>query len=121
MCLLYAATWLGEETRILAIRTALTRSIKLLRRSFFLPVSSFHNQIRENGRWIVQITRQLSALSLPLLSVPQFGGVGAIHDGSRVHFMSCQIDAITSFPSMAECACPFSSMLIPNNMAFLRN
>lgn len=59
---------------MLAMRTALTRSIKFSSKSFFLPVSSFHSQIKVIGRWIVQITHQLSALSLPLFGVPQFGG-----------------------------------------------
>src|ERR1700761_5852603 len=57
--------------------------------------------IKVMGRWTVQITLQLFALSLPHVGVPQLLGTSETQDGSSVRAMSAQTASITSFPRTA--------------------
>src|ERR1700761_2451777 len=60
-----------------------------------------HSLINIMGRWTVQITLQLFALSLPRAAVPQFDGAFVTQDGSSVRAMSAQTASMTSLPSTA--------------------
>ncbi len=81
----------------------ITKSMKFSNMAFWLsgtspPPQSLINVI---GRWMVQTTLQLFALSLPRAAVPQFEGAFVTQDRSSVRAMSAQIASITSLPSTA--------------------
>jgi hypothetical protein len=92
-----------ETERRLAIWTAQTKSMKfwsLCFRSSGAP-SPPQSLIKVMGRWTVQITLQLFALSFPRVVVPQLRGTSVTHEGSSVRAMSAQIASIMSFPRAA--------------------
>src|ERR1700761_7641601 len=60
-----------------------------------------HSQIKVMGRWMVQMTCQLFALSFPHDSVPQSEGTSVTQDRSSVRAMSSQTASMMSLPRMA--------------------
>jgi hypothetical protein len=60
-----------------------------------------HNLIKVMGRWTVQMTLQLFAVSLPHVAVPQLGGTSVTQDGSSHRAMSSQTASMTSLPRIA--------------------
>src|ERR1700761_1029373 len=64
--------------------------------------------IKVIGRWMVQITLQLFALSFPCVLVPQLRGTSVTQEGSSVRAMSDQTASIMSLPRRAFVELVFS-------------
>jgi len=102
--LIYSSSMSCFETdHRLAIWTAQLKSMKFWSLSFRSSGASSPPQslIRVMGRWTVQITLQLFALSFPRVVVPQLWGTSVTQEGSSVTAMSNQTASIMSFPRKA--------------------
>ena len=87
----------------LVIWTAQTKSMKFSSLHFWSSGVSSPPQslIRVIGRWTVQMTLQLFALSFLWAAVAQLWGTPVTQERSSVCFMSTQMASMTSFPRMA--------------------